>query len=267
MSPHLDTFRPDLSGTWHQAQDGACRVQAGLRFAHWRLDAEAQAVRRLPLAALSPDELAVLARQHASAGMVQIEAHPEGELAHWLRRTDFQPPTLHPWAGWLMFVAHRQFIEVDAEDAASQVWQRQAVDDLTPEQVWCLAGLDADGHDDGRVLMAAGDARVYLRPRQARWPAGMTPGLSLVDVLLHDPQRALEWLDHEQSLAVMDGRSHARVALSTLPERVGQRLPCTVHTEPGGRLAHVCWGAERGLWRVLEAGEPWPMAGRPPGPT
>lgn len=262
MSTPLDTFRPDLSGTWLSAQDGACRVQAGLRFAHWRLDAQEQAVRRLPLAALSPDELAVLARQHASAGMVQIETHPEGELCHWLCRSDFQPPALQTWAGWLMFVAPRRFIEVDADDAASVVWARAAEVDLNAEQVWCLAGLDGDGRDDGRVLLGAGDARVYLRPRQARWPAGMAPGLSLVDVLLHDPQRALEWLDHEQSLAVMEGGSHARVTLSTLPERVGQCLPCTVHTEPGGRLAQVCWGAERGLWRVLEADEPWPVAGR-----
>jgi hypothetical protein len=261
MTMDASLFRTDLSGLWQRVQvhepDAADqpvlqpelgwvrRLQVGPWFAQWQLPAARATVRALALSALSPAEWAVLATQQAQLGRVQIESHPEGEVCQWLPRQDFQPPSRQVEAGWLMFDAPHRLLEIDTQRDRTQVWVGDADAAWTSADgdVWARAGVDSAGADDGRVLLAAGPWRVYARPRAQRWPRGMRPGFTLSDVLLHQPELAVSWLDHELSLARDDG-GRCRVVQSTLPERVGQDLG--VDDEAGS------------AWRTLTPEEPLP---------
>ena len=261
MTIDASSFRTDLSGLWQRVQvhepdatgqpalqpetGWVRRLHLGPWFAQWQLPAAREAVRALPLSALSPAEWAVLATQQAQLGRVQIESHPEGEVCQWLPRQDFQPPSLQVEAGWMMFDAPQRLLEIDTQRDRTQVWVADADGAWTMSgaDVWARAGVDRTGVDDGRVLLAAGPWRVYARPRAQRWPRGMRPGFTLSDVLLHQPEGAVSWLDHELSLAYCDGAT-CRVVQSTLPERIGQELGADDEAS--------------GAWRALMPDEPLP---------
>lgn len=256
--------RPDLAGLWLRLrllreaggavaapQDGAAwsaRLLSPRWFAHWRLPACVDDVRPLPLHQLTSDELACLAQQVAHVGVMQIDAYPEGELCSWLRRADYQPPGVLLESGWLMFEAQDRLVEVHVHDDDSSVW---SVDTLCGADVaFCLAGLDANGLEDGRLLIGAGAYLAYHRPRRVRWPRGMQPGFSLVDVLLHRPDEAHVWLDHELSLARRTA-GRFEVVRSTLPEQRGRvEMFSALRQQP--ELAWVSWRDQEGPWRVLD---------------
>jgi len=222
-------------------------LQTSLWHADLRVPAAAMVARPgVPLASMSPEQLAALSHQTAFAGCTRVDAHPEGERCAWLRRSDYHPPGRHPDAAWMLFDAPDRVIRIDLHIEATEVWQR------LPDSVGayrCLAGLDAAGQDDGRRLMQAGAHLALVRGRQRPWPRGMRPGDSLLDVLLNQPEAALAWLDHEVSFGRLDG-SQWRVERSTLPQREGPRGECTLRRD--GDAAEVTLDGQTSLWRVLE---------------
>jgi hypothetical protein len=200
-----------------------------------------------PLAAMAPEQHQALASQQAFVGITQFDASPEGQMCTWLRRLDFQPPGLHPDAGWMLFDKPDQVIEVGAHEDFNEVWQR--LPDSTG-RFFALAGSDALGRDDGRRLLLAGDYLMLARPRNLRWPRGMVPGQTLADVLRDEPALVLDWLDCEVSFGRLGAQGWC-IERSTLPEREGQCLPLHVSLD-GEHQAHVNLGAQAGDWQVLE---------------
>lgn len=231
-----------------------------LQTSHWHGDLRVpdqalQGRAALPLAQLSPAQLGALASQQGFAGLTDFEALPEGQICTWLRRIDYQPPGLHPDAGWLVCEQPDRLIEIGVHDDYNEVWVR--LPDSMGRYV-ALAGLGADGQDDGRRILVAGSYLMLIRGRTARWPRGMTPGYTLSDVLLSAPERALEWLDCE----ITFGRLHQapqgepgqwHIERSTLPEREGQILPCRLQRLDDTRAAVVLHDeAAASNWQVLE---------------
>lgn len=271
MNPASPTFRTDLAGVWRRlptppsAEAGgavsehhgamAVRVQAGPWFAQWTQSSAVQAVGPQTLAALPPADLALLAVQQAQWGTMHLEAHPEGEVAHWLPRVDFQPPSLQPASGWLLFDQPDRCIEIDTDTDGTQVWVREPGTAWQAHEVWCLQALDAQGREDGRLLLGAADWRVYLRPRHEHWPRGLQPGMTLHDLLLHQPDQSLNWLDHELSLGRCTG-AQCEILYSSLPERRGGVVQTAITWADDHQRAHVRWGHDAGWWQRLEADAP-----------
>lgn len=224
-------------------------LQTSLWHADLRVPAAAMVARSgLPLTAMSPHQLAALSHQTAFVGCTRVDAHPEGELCTWLRRCDYHPPAQQPDAAWMLFDAPDRVIRIGVHVEATEVWQRLP-DSVGPYR--CLAGLDAAGQDDGRRLLQAGAHLALLRGRQRPWPRGLRPGDGLLDVLLHQPHAAPDWLDHELSFGRLDG-SRWRVERSTLPQREGLSRAWRLQRDADADVAELTLDGESSRWRVLE---------------
>ncbi len=233
-----------------------------LQTSRWHVDLRVperalQARHVAPLAQQTPAQLALLAEQQGFTGVTTVETHPTGEVCTWLRHTDFQPPSLHPDAGWLLFERPDRLVEVGIHADYNEVWER------LPGSSGCfvaLGGLDIDGRDDGRRLLLAGHYLARVRPRQRGWPRGMPPGLSLTEALLTQPERAHDWLDCEISFGALH-EGVWQVERSTLPELDGQALPCQLH-RLDARMAGVTLPVRPGAptepeaWQILEWDDP-----------
>jgi hypothetical protein len=217
---------------------------------HATLIVPAQALARRqphPLSAQTPVQLAALAQQEGHVGLTQVDAQPEGEVCTRLRRSDYQPPGLHPDSGWILFERADRFMETGLYASYNAVWER------LPDSVGrvvVLAGMDAAERDNGQRLLLTGHYLMVVRPRVHRWPRGMTAGYALTDVLLHSPERVCDWLDHELSFGVLRGGLW-HVERSTLPEREGQVLPCRL-LRMDEQHARLDLSGHLPRWRVLE---------------
>lgn len=207
----------------------------------------------LPLNQLSPMQRAALAAQQGFAGITQVENLPEGQICHWLRRTDYQPPALQPDAGWLVFDQPDQLVEIGVHDSYNEIWAR------LPDSVGrfvTLAELAEDGRDTGARILVAGSYMMTVRPRAARWPRGMNPGYTLTDVLLHSPEQALDWLACEVSFGRL-AQGQWAIERSTLPEREDQVWACAMqrvdtHRALVQQSQQGQQGAPSTAWQVLE---------------
>lgn len=223
-------------------------LQTSSWHADLRVPATAMAERMpRPLAELSATQLAALATQEGFVGITQVDHEPEGPCCTWLRRADYQPPSMNPDAGMMVFDRADRIVEIGVHDDYNEVWER------LPESVGrfiTLAGCHADGQDNGERILVAGRYLMWARPRQVRWPRGLRPGCTLVDVLLHSPDEARSWLDCEISFGVLQGDAWV-IERSTLPEREGQSWSWQARrTEPA--LAQVEVNGQRSNWLVLE---------------
>lgn len=237
--------QPAASTTW------ARWLQTSLWHADLRVPDQAMAVRvSAPLSALGPEQLAALTHQQAFAGCTRVDAHPEGELCSWLRRIDYQPPALAPDAAWVVFDAPDRMIRIDQHSELTEIWVR------LPDSVGTfrvLSGVDEEGQPDGRLLLQAGAHLCLVRDRRRPWPRGLNPGHALVDVLLTQPEHALEWLDQEISFGRLDADGETwRIERSTLPEREGLALPCEVQRWRTSNEADVTIAGVTTRWQVLE---------------
>lgn len=256
----------DLRGVWvrtllqTETQDGGPPetdtttwvrwLQTSLWHADLRIPAHAQAGRQaLPLSALPAPQLAALAAQQGSAGITQFEALPEGQICTWLRRIDYQPPGLYPDAGWMVSDHPDQFIEIGVHDYYNEVWRR------LPDSVGrfvVLANLDEAQQAVPCRLLVAGAYLMLVRGRSARWPRGMAAGYTLTDVLVGFPQEACGLLDCEVSFGRL-AQGTWQIEHSTLPEREGLSLPCTVRRDEGEHsLAHVSLDGFPSQGQVIE---------------
>ncbi len=239
----VDSELPAASSTW------ARWLQTSLWHADLRVPEEAMVGRvPAPLSALGPAQLAALTHQRAFAGCTRVDAHPQGELCSWLRRIDYQPPSLAPDAAWVVFDAPHRMIRIDQHSDATETWER------LPDSVGTfrvLSGIDAQGQPDGRLLLQAGAHLCLVRDRVRPWPRGLNPGHALVDVLLTQPEHALAWLDQETSFGRFDGVTW-HIERSTLPEREGLHLPCAMQRWRTTGEADVTLAGETTRWQVLE---------------
>ena len=218
--------------------------------AHLRLPAGAlEGGEALDLRRLNTAQLAALTHQQAYVGHTQIQAQPEGDLCTWLRRADYQPPASWPETAWLMFDAPDRLLRIGVHAEDTEVWQR------LPDSVGrfrCLAGLDAQGEDDGRRVLVAGAYAMRVRLRQIAWPRGMRVGFTLAEAMMHQPDQALSWLDQELSFGRCE-QGRWTVEHSTLPAHEGRTLRCQMvrdADDPGHAWLEIEGVAER--WRVLE---------------
>lgn len=253
---------PDYRGVWVRAHPPDAHGHAPqhapwarwLQTAHWHAhlslpSAALQGRQPIELAGMRPEQLAALTHQQAHMGRVQLQEHAEGEVCTWLRQVDYQPPALAPDADWVVFHASDrvQRIGLHADDAHS--WQR------LPDSVGrsrCLAGLDAQGQDDGRRVLVAGAYAMRVQLGPVAWPRGMRPGLTLAEVMMHRPDLALSWLDRELSFGrCEDGRWS--IERSTLPAREGCVHRCDMRLNPDdASLAWLELDGHTESWRVLE---------------
>lgn len=201
-----------------------------------------------PLAQLSAEQLARLTHQSAFAGCTQVQAYPDGELCSWLKRIDYQPPAQLPDAAWMVFLTPDRIMRIVQHSDVTETWERLP-DSVGSYRV--LAGIDASGQPDGRLLLQAGAHLCLVRGRSRPWPRGIKAGNALVDVLLAQPEHAIEWLDHEVSFGRCEGAIW-RIERSTLPEREGLSLPCDMRFMGASNEAEVLLGDSTGRWQVLE---------------
>jgi hypothetical protein len=217
---------------------------ADLRVPDQALDARQAA----PLASLTPEQLASLTHQSAFAGCTRVDPYPDGELCSWLKRNDYQPPEQLPEAAWMVFLTPDRVMRIVQHSDVTETWER------LPDSVGryrVLSGTDASGQDDGRLLLQAGVHLCLVRGRRRPWPRGLKAGNALVDVLLAQPEHALEWLDHEVSFGRCEGGVW-RIERSTLPEREGLSLACEMRFLGASNEAEVLLGDTTCRWQVLE---------------
>jgi hypothetical protein len=201
----------------------------------------------LPLAALSAAQLAALADQQGVVGVTQFDHAPEVPICTWLRRTDYQPPGLHPDAGMILFDRPDRLIEIGVHEDYNAVWER------LPDSLGrfiALAGCTPGGADNGERMLVAGSYMMWMRPRGARWPRGLTPGYTLADVLLHSPHEALKWLDCDVSFGRLAGK-HWEIEHATLPEREAQAWAWQAQRTDATQ-ARVDVNGHASNWQVLE---------------
>lgn len=201
-----------------------------------------------PLSSLGPDQLATLTHQSAFAGCTRVDPHPQGELCSWLRRIDYHPPALAPDSAWVVFDSPDRMIRIAQHSELTETWER------LPDSVgrFCaLSGVDDQGQPDGRLLLLAGVHLCLVRERRRPWPRGLNPGHSLVDVMLAQPEHALAWLDLEVSFGRLEG-TNWRIERSTLPEREGLSLPCSMQRWRTSNEADVTLAGATSRWQVLE---------------
>ena len=238
-----------ISGTVDDRASWGRWVQAGAWYAVLIIPGCAFADRQCrPLGELSPASLAGLSSQQAHVGVFSLQAQPEGELGTWSHELDYQPPVASADQAWLWFETPTRVVAMSAHDDSSQTWQRESAD---AGVAMCLAPADSRGPDAGRRLLICGDQLVILRPRRQAWPRGLLEGQTLKDVLLHEPEAALQWLDHELSMgACRDG--WWTIEASTLPQREGQRLAVRWEVLDEQRV-RCTLGEECEIWRILAA--------------
>lgn len=232
-----------VSTTW------ARWLQTSLWHADLRVPDEAMVGRvPAPLSALDATQLAALSHQQAFAGCTRVDAHPQGELCSWLRRSDYQPPGLTPDAAWVVFDTPDRMIRIDQHRDITETWERLP-DSVGTFRVLC--GLSEQGQPDGRLMMQAGVHLCLVRERSRPWPRGLNPGHALVDVMLAQPEHALDWLDHEISFGRFDGTTWC-IERSTLPAREGLALPCAMQRWRTTDEADVTLAGVTSRWQVLE---------------
>lgn len=256
------TLPDDFKGVWQRTllqhgTDGesptsdrdtwARRVLTGQWFVDMRLPPHTLARRALPLDQLRMAELSALVDQQAHAGVVRYEHLPEGPLCTWLRRIDYQPPGLAPDAGWLLSQSPDEVLEIGVHVDANEVWQRLPASD---GRHIALAGFHDDGLDNGRRLLVAGRYLALVRARSKHWPRGMMAGATLREVMLHQPEHALDWLNCSVAFGHIEAGCCV-IERSTLPEEDGERRTLRIE-RLDAHSAYVHLGSDAGEWRILE---------------
>ncbi len=164
---------------------------------------------RIPQPAPSSETERVL--QAGFAGVTEVN----DDLCQWHRAIDFQPPSGREDIGRMRFESSERVLEDGLDGSYHEVWER------LPESLGRNWGTWLSS-DDGRqgCLLLAGDCFLFAAGRATALPAA--PSLA---ALLAGGAEAGTLLDFELSFGRhCQGTQPWRIALSTLPERVGQAL-------------------------------------------
>ena len=199
---------------------------------------------RIP--APAPQTVLDLARQGGFAGVTEVT----GELCHWHRAVDFQPPRASEDIGRMHFERPDCVLEDGLDESYHEVWER------LPESLgrnWGIWLAAADGRQG--CLLLAGDCFMFVASRPAPLPAA-----SSLAELLEGSANQMQLLECELSFGRhQHGATPWQIDLSTLPERVGLALlPANIDPDQPAQLCaattleslgHV---PPMGGWRVRE---------------
>ena len=215
---------------------------------HWLQTARWHADLRIPADArpAGGDDVARRARQQGFFGITTVHVDARGEVCTWHRQADLQPPGPVADAGWMAFEGTEHVLETGVHAEYDEVWER------LPGSVGRFAVVTVPDAVPATWLVAGGYA-MRVRPRAAAWPADVSPGDTLADVVARHPGAAPGLLDFEISFGTLDG-GRWTITHSTLPSLEGtrerlrlQRLDATtarVEAAAGTLTAHVLeWDA------------------------
>lgn len=193
------------------------------------------------------------ALQQGFCGVTEVDTRAAGERCQWHRQFDYQPPGLHPDAGWMAFESDHVAIETGIHGTYREVWQR------LPESVGpsiVLAGPNDAGDGADERWLQAGDCLMRVRPRRVAWPAGTAPGDTLAQLIASHPAQATALFDFEISFGTLLDDVWT-IERSTLPELDGRRLSCCLERRGVEQAAITLEGVTRPFgvleWRLPDA--------------
>lgn len=161
------------------------------------------------LDAATSAQLHLLATQQGFAGITVVD----GDLCHWDRRVDFQPPSGYRDIGRIVFETPERMLEYGVEQNYFEIWER------VPGSVGDTGAWYREA--DHAYLTRAGRHAMRVRPRRDRLPPAHSLAM-LIGATGDAGARAL--VAFEISLAERDAHGTWRVLHSTFPWLEGTPL-------------------------------------------
>ena len=162
-----------------------------------------------------PIELLGLAQQQGFSGVTRVE----GDRCSWLRRTDFQPPSLLEDIGRMEFESSERLFEYGLHQDYFDIWERLP---LSTGNEHVAVQSPPDGGEPvscpTRILLATGNYFIQVRPR----PLALSQADTLV-ALAADESSLRSVPDFEISLGTR-GPGGWTITHSTLPWLEGEPL-------------------------------------------
>lgn len=243
MTPVPDHYR----GVWARRLLETPQQRDEHTFVRWLQTSLWHADLRIPAKAPGTDALLLLASQQGFCGVTQVERQADGEVCTWQRRLDFQPPRAEVDAGVMVFDTSERVIETGVHAPYLEIWER--LSDSTGRFI-ALAGLNEAGGDTQERFLVAGRYAMHVRPRSLAWPADISAGQTLLEVLAGHPDTAQALLDFEISFGTLEGGDWT-IEQSTLPALIGACMPFAV-ANVNGTHAKICSPGLGEQWQVLE---------------
>jgi hypothetical protein len=205
-----------------------------LQTPHWHADL------RVP-AALPRDP----AHHQGFAGSTEVETSGHGEVCHWHREVDLQPPGPTPDAGWMVFETTERAIETGVHGVYREVWER------LPESIGAAIALGRTvrGGVFQERLLLAGRCLMRVRARAVAWPA-LQPGDTLAALCARHPAEAAALLDVEISYGLVTAGQWA-IERSSLPALEG-RVYDVAFERTSATEARVRLEGATGAWTVVD---------------
>ena len=251
MTPVPDHYR----GVWARRLLETPQQRDEHTFVRWLQTSLWHADLRIPVMAHGTDMQTQLASQQGFCGMTQVAQQANGEVCTWQRRLDFQPPRADVDAGVMEFDTPERVIETGVHAPYLEIWER--LPDSTGRFI-ALAGQDEAGSDTQERFLVAGRYAMHVRPRHLAWPADVSAGQTLLEVLAGHPDTAQALLDFEISFGTLEG-GHWTIEQSTLPVLIGTCTPFAL-ARVHGTCATVCCPGVSEHWQVIEwSGEEVPV--------
>ena len=152
------------------------------------------------LAQLDNTELLGLSTQQGFCGLTEVI----GDICHWHRKVDFQPPSGFNDVGRMVFETSERVLEYGVEQDYLEIWQRLP-DSVEDPWVNVSAGTDTAAR---MMQIGVGKYFMHVRPR--------APSLPVAD-LEHDLDALRAWVDFEISFGEQTADGTRRILRSTLP--------------------------------------------------
>ena len=184
-------------------------------------------------------------RHQGFAGSTEVETSGHGEVCHWHREVDLQPPGPNPDAGWMVFETTERAIETGVHGIYREVWER------LPESIGASIALgrtERGGVFQERLLLA-GHCLMRLRARAARWPA-LVAGDTLAEVCARHPAEAAALLDFEISFGHLVAGKWT-IERSSMPALEGQRIGVVIDRDSTTE-AQVRMDSDTGAWTIVD---------------
>lgn len=180
------------------------------------------------------------AAQQGFFGLTTVEAAEGGEVCHWHRQLDLQPPGLSPDAGRMVFETPDRVVETGVHGDYLEVWER------LPGSTGASAVLACGS----TRLLITGNCVMRVRPRSLAWPGDTQAGDTLAQVVQRHAAQRDSLLDFEISFGhVVAGRWS--ITQSTLASLEGQQHVWDIQRLSDHEAVQRCPLGET-VWQVLE---------------
>lgn len=243
MMPVPDHYR----GVWARRLLETPHQRDESTFVRWLQTSLWHADLRIPVKAPGIGKQIQLASQQGFCGVTQVEQQAGGEVCTWHRRLDFQPSRADVDAGLMVFETPERVIETGVRAPYLEIWER--LPDSTGRFI-ALAGQNGAGDVTQERFLVAGRYAMHVRPRRLAWPADISAGQTLLDVLARHPGMAQALLDFEISFGTLEG-GYWTIEQSTLPALNGACMPFFV-ASVSVTHAKICSPGLAEQWQVLE---------------